>query len=150
MSPLHEPTGLEISQQYRLIATLDNLKLVCQVIQECGIGGELWQQKQPKVQKELQLLEKYVNVYLQEFSPDLEKRIEFWEGCELGKSHNRVIPRSQPESNFLEIIQGKGDYSNPRHLGILLGYRFAYLKRFLSRFELPEDCDIDLAAATFG
>ena len=150
MSPRSEIIGLEISQQYRLNATLEDLKSVCEIIQEYGVGGEVWQQKQPKVRQELQLLEKYVNVYITEFSPYLEKRTQFWQGCDLGKSHNRVISRSQPESELLEIIQGKGDYTNPRHVGILLGYRFAYLKRFLARFELPEECEIDLDAATLG
>lgn len=150
--PLQEPEaeGLEVSQQYQLIATLESLQLTCQVIQEEDIGGELWEQNQVKVEKNLQLLEKCVKLYIKEFSPYPEKRKQFWEGCALGKSHNRVLQRSQPPAYLLEAIQGKGDPHNPLHVGILLGYRFAYLKRFLSRFKLPEDYDIDLTAATFG
>lgn len=148
--PLQASDGFEVSQQYRLTATLESLKLTCQAIQDYGVGGELWHQNQAKVQKTLQLLEKCINLYAKEFSPDPEKRSQFWEGCALGKSHNRVLQRSQPPPDLLQVIQGQGDSRNPLHVGILLGYRFAYLKRFLSRFKLPEDADIDLAAATFG
>ncbi|HBB31541.1 MAG TPA: hypothetical protein DDZ80_06025 [Cyanobacteria bacterium UBA8803] len=147
---LRESNELALSQQYRLTATLESLQLTSQAIEESGIGGELWQQNQLKVQEALQILENAVDLYIKEFSLSLEKRSQFWEGCTLGKSHNRVLHRSQPPAYLLQVLQGKGDPNNPLHVGILVGYRFAYLKRFLSRFELPEEWDVDLAAATFG
>ncbi|WP_044210984.1 hypothetical protein [Coleofasciculus chthonoplastes] len=142
--------GFVLSQQYQLKATLQSLQLTCQVIQDYYPDSQLWQHNRSQVQQMLQFLENAIEVYIQDFSPDPEKRIQFWEGCSLGKSHNRILHRSQPPKPLVEVLKGNGDPRNPLHQGLLVGYRFATLKRFLSRFELPKDMDSDLAAATFG
>jgi len=142
--------GFVLSQQYQLKATLQSLQLTCQLIQDYYPNNTLWQQNRSQVQQMLQFLENAIEVYIQDFSADSAKRIQFWEGCSLGKSHNRILHCFQPPKSLVEVLKGNADPQNPSHLGLLVGYRFATLKRFLSRFELPEEMDIDLAAATLG